>query len=240
MMEKIFEGKSLEEAKLKASQELGIAEESLEFEVTEKPNKILGLILNTGYKIKVSVAPEKEQLPAAEEEKNNLDFVPLAKEMILKIVRFIDPAANLEIFNREEEVIFNILSEKGNILIGRNGDTLNALQYLVIKMLNRQGALGQKVLIDIDGYIRRKRKKLIDMARQMVSKVRQIKMPLGLEPMPSYERWIVHNELANEAGIVTRSYGDGRERRVIIIPNKFKDMDEKLLLKYFKPMEKDG
>jgi spoIIIJ-associated protein len=232
MIEKVFEGKTLEEAKLKAIEELGIAEEKLDYEVTEKPNKLLSLIMNSGYKIKVMVDEEvvKPALPET-------NVAPMAKELILKIVRFIDPAANIEIFDRGEEVTFNILSNKGNILIGRNGDTLNALQYLVIKMLNRKGPVAQKILVDIDGYIRRKRKKLIDMARQMVVKVKQVKKPISLEPMSSTDRWIIHNELASENGIVTRSFGEGRDRRVIIIPNKFKDMEEKLLLKYFKPMD---
>jgi spoIIIJ-associated protein len=232
MIEKCYEGKTLEEAKLRACEELGIAEEKLDFEVTEKPNKLLSLIMNSSYKIKVIVEEEP-----VKEASVSADVTPAAKEVILKIVRSIDPQANLEIFDRGEEVTFNILSTKGNILIGRNGDTLDALQYLVVKILNRQGPLSKKILVDIDGYIRRKRNKLIDMARQTVVRVRQVKKPISLEPMPTYDRWIIHNELAGEAGIVTRSFGEGRDRRVLIIPNKFKDMEEKLLLKYFKPMD---
>jgi spoIIIJ-associated protein len=257
MTEQIFEGKTLEEAKLKAAQGLGIAEESLEFEVLEKPsNMLMNFIKGGSYKIKILQIEEVNGNLKTEENRGNYKSEPArevsgkvenelsdeddaviarAKEIILKVVHFIDSAATLQCNNRNEELQFNIMSKKGNVLIGRNGDTLNALQYIVIKMLNREIEFEKRILVDVEGYIKRKRRKIIDLALQTASKVKQAKKPISLDPMPSYERWIIHNELSDEAGIVTRSYGEGRDRRVVIIPDKFKNMEDKLILKYFMP-----
>ncbi|MFH1728982.1 MAG: RNA-binding cell elongation regulator Jag/EloR [Pseudomonadota bacterium] len=157
------------------------------------------------------------------------------KTTIMSIIKHIDSDAQIETQTRDDEMHFNIVSEKSSILIGKNGETLSALQYLVIKMLTNNSSLEKKIEIDVEGYKKRKRRKMIDMAKRVCDDVRQMKKPISLDPMPSHERWIIHNELTSERGVVTKSFGEGRDRRVVIIPDKFKNMEEKLLVKYFKP-----
>ncbi len=105
-----------------------------------------------------------------------------------------------------------------SVLIGRRGETLASLQYLVNLSISHRGR-GQTVIgIDVQGYRRRREDALVDLARRMADQVRQTRQSFTLEPMPPAERRIVHLALAEDPDVMTVSIGEGEGRKVAITP----------------------
>ena len=119
----------------------------------------------------------------------------------------IDTAASL---------VFNITGEDLGILIGRRGQTLSSLQYVVRLIVGHQTKSWAPIVIDIEGYKRRRYNTLQVFARDMAEQVKTRKTPFTFEPMSAYERRIIHIALADETDIVTESIGQGESRRVVI------------------------
>lgn len=109
-------------------------------------------------------------------------------------------------------------SEELAVLIGRRGETLNSLQYLLNVLSSRHGQSNAIFGIDIDGYRRRREETLIDMAQEIADEVRTTGDVITLEPMPAAERRIIHLALEEEEGVSTESIGRGRERQIEVLP----------------------
>jgi spoIIIJ-associated protein len=105
-----------------------------------------------------------------------------------------------------------------NGLIGRNGETLDALQYLLRMMLGRQINPDVNLIVDVQGHKRRREEQVRRMARRMAEQVTQRNRTMTLEPMPAHERRLVHIELRNHPTVRTESVGEGNKRKVTIIP----------------------
>jgi spoIIIJ-associated protein len=103
-------------------------------------------------------------------------------------------------------------------LIGRKGETLNALQYITRLMLSKQLKQGLNLLVDVEGFRRRRHEQLRRMARRLAEQVIQRGRAMSLEPMPPEERRIVHIELRDHPQVRTESVGEGNRRKVTIIP----------------------
>ncbi len=104
------------------------------------------------------------------------------------------------------------------VLIGRRGETLLNLQYLLNTIVSRREKDGPIYGIDIEGYRRRREQQLIDMAKEIAEEVRATGDVITLEPMPAAERRIIHITLADEEGVRTESVGSGEHRQVEILP----------------------
>ncbi len=118
------------------------------------------------------------------------------------------------------DVVATVLNVKGDdlgILIGRHGQTLASLQYIVRIMVSQQTKTRSSVVIDVEGYKRRRYQALETFARNMAEQVKARGASFTLEPMPAYERRIVHLTLADHPDVVTESYGQGEARRVVIL-----------------------
>jgi len=116
-------------------------------------------------------------------------------------------------------IAFDIEGEDAGLLIGRRGETLQSLQFLVHMIVNRQ--LGRKayVVIDVEGYRERRWEMLRTLARRTAGRVASSGDPAALEPMSPAERRIVHMALANHPQVRTESEGEGGGRRVVIFPD---------------------
>jgi spoIIIJ-associated protein len=117
-------------------------------------------------------------------------------------------------------VALNIKGEDLGILIGRRGQTLAALQYIVRLLVGWQVKTWVPLVIDVEGYKQRRYQALESFARQMAERVKTKGAPFTLEPMPAYERRIVHLALANHPDVITESIGQGETRKVVIRPKK--------------------
>ena len=124
------------------------------------------------------------------------------------------------------EQIFDIygenddMSDELGVLIGRRGETLSAVQYLVNTIVSKGGNKPPVFGLDIEGYRRRREEMLVDLARDIAQEVRETGDVITLEPMPAHERRIVHIALREEAGVRTESVGTGENRQVEILPEE--------------------
>ncbi|HWQ14707.1 MAG TPA: RNA-binding cell elongation regulator Jag/EloR [Roseiflexaceae bacterium] len=110
--------------------------------------------------------------------------------------------------------------EAMSLLIGRRGETLRSLQFMVNLLVSRKVQKWPQVVVDVGNYRQRRQESLEGLARRMAERVRQSGRPLMLEPMGAYERRIVHLALRNDPTVYTESTGEGENRKVVIYPAK--------------------
>jgi spoIIIJ-associated protein len=113
---------------------------------------------------------------------------------------------------------FNIEGEDLGILIGRRGQTLASLQYIVRLIMAHQMQVRLPIVIDVEGYKRRRCEGLRALARRLAEQVKTRKMPFTMEPMSAFDRRIIHLALADHPDVTTESTGIGETRKVVISP----------------------
>lgn len=118
----------------------------------------------------------------------------------------------------KQMVVVNLEGDELNALVGVRGDTLNALQSVSRLMVGHQIRQRTDFVIDVNGYRQQRRQALTRMAERMAGKAASRGRPLNLEPMPPYERRIIHMALRQREDVYTQSVGEGRRRKVRIIP----------------------
>jgi spoIIIJ-associated protein len=118
------------------------------------------------------------------------------------------------------ESVLDVEGEDLGILIGRRGQTLASLQYLVNLIVSKQINRRVAFAVDVDGYKRRREEALVGLAKRMAARVRGTGRSVTLEPMPPNERRIVHITLADDPSVVTVSIGEGDARKVAITPSR--------------------
>jgi len=115
-------------------------------------------------------------------------------------------------------VILNVVDGDLGTLIGRRGQTIDALQYLLRLILTRQVKSKIPVMVDVEGYKKRRYEDLRMMALNVAEQVKSRKSSIRLEPMPPFERRIIHTTLASDPEIQTESIGEGDDRKVVVRP----------------------
>jgi len=207
-MEKVVEktGKTVDEAVGLALNELGVARESVEIEVLEEPSKgIFGLIGVRPARVKVIY-----------KEGNTQKAVGLLKN----IFECMNLGVNIQTREKEQELCLDLEGKDLGILIGRRGETLDALQYLVNLSVNKSRDQKKKIIIDIEGYRNRREETLQKLALKLADKAQQRGRNVVLEPMNSQERRIIHTALQGREDIYTFSEGEEPYRKIIISPRK--------------------
>ena len=120
-------------------------------------------------------------------------------------------------FNQEEkELSINLAGDDMGILIGKRGQTLDSLQYLVSLVVNRESEDYIRVKLDTENYRERRKETLETLAKNIAYKVKRTRRSISLEPMNPYERRIIHSALQNDKYVVTRSEGEEPFRHVVI------------------------
>jgi spoIIIJ-associated protein len=152
----------------------------------------------------------------------------IAKEVLETILENMGISASVEYqagdFIEDEEsetpVILDIKGEDLGILIGRRGQTLACLQYIVRLIVTQKVKIHTPIVIDVEGYKQRRYLALQSLAQRIAEQVASRNTPFTLEPMPAYERRIIHLTLAEHSGVTTESTGAGEMRKVVILPKK--------------------
>ena len=201
----IKSAKTFEEAKKEALLELNLEEHEVEIEVLEEASKgFLGLIGTRNAKIKVTEIRNIEKL---------------SKEFLERIIISMDLNASVDIKREENDLIVDIQGidpdDKG-IIIGKRGNTLDAMQYLLSLFVNKEEGEYIKVILDIEGYRHKREMTLIRLSQKMAEKAISSKMQVKLEPMNPYERRIIHASLQENKKVQTFSEGNDPYRRVVI------------------------
>lgn len=200
--------KTIEDAIEEAVRELGVDREDVYTEIVEEPSKgLFGLIGAKDAKVKVTVVS---------------DPVEIAENFIDMLMNSMGISARSSVKRKNATLyvdIDDISSTDMGILIGRRGNTLDAVQYLLSLIINKDRENYIKVLVDTKGYRKKREETLIRLAHKMADKAKYSKRPVRLEPMNPYERRIIHSALQNVEGVTTHSEGEEPYRRVVIESN---------------------
>jgi spoIIIJ-associated protein len=145
--------------------------------------------------------------------------------VLQKIVEYIAADAEISVEKDSEGLFFKVNGKNPGILIGKRGQTLNAIQSIVDKVVNKNNQKRIRVRVDIEGYLDTRRENLENMAVRLAEKSRRIGKPISLRQMNAYERRIVHLALQDFADVQTRSRGEGPMRKLVISPKKKKSSE---------------
>ena len=149
------------------------------------------------------------------------DVVKTTSEVLEKIISMlgVDVVSTLTQVEREDlgGPVFDIEGDDAGLLIGRRGETLKSLQFLVKYMVSQKLDTNVNLLVDVEGYQDRRYQSLINMARRVAQRVAESGRPITLEPMPPDERRIVHMALADHQQVTTESTGSGTSRQVVVM-----------------------
>jgi len=199
-------GRTIEEAISQALQNMGVTIDDVEVEVLEKPSKgILGLFGAKPARVKVVL---KEGVSKK------------AVKLLSNIIRSMDLQVDLDIVEKKDALNINMKGPDLGILIGRRGETLDALQFLINLSVNKNQEVRRKIIIDVEGYRNRREETLQKLAIKLANKAKQRGRSVVLEPMSSQERRIIHTALQGRDDIYTFSEGDEPYRKIIISPKK--------------------
>jgi len=202
-----FKAKTVEEALTNASMELGVTSTELDYEVIERGSSgFLGI----GAKPAVIKAKKKDSF--LDEIQTYLDNLFKAMEVESKVT--ID-------YDKEEGVMnIDVAGPDMGILIGKRGQTLDALQYLISLFVNKKSESYIRVKLDTENYRQRRKDTLENLARNIAFKVKRTRRSFTLEPMNPYERRIIHSSLQNDKYVATRSEGEEPYRKVVVYLKK--------------------
>ena len=216
-----FEGKTTEEAIGNASRQLNLPEEELSIDIIEPGSAgIFGLVGGKKAKIRVTVksAPEDSEEGETVEESDQGEGLEVARKTLEDILALIPVEATVSADQRDGKISLNIEGDRSGLLIGRKGKTLDALQFIVNKIVNK--VLDRKItlFIDSENYRKRREDSLVQMAEKMGAKAKRIQKPVATSPLNPHDRRIIHLALKGDEALDTRSRGEGLMKKVIIIP----------------------
>jgi len=167
------------------------------------------------------VAEEKDNTDPLEEEQVSLDEVSEHGQAFLKrLVDVITPSTTVICSQDQNKISYDIIGGNPAILIGKHGQTLEALQYLTEKAVNR--TIDQRIIVEVDvaGYQAKRRENLIDQARRMADKAVKNQKPVTIGPIPPQDRRVIHLTLKPDGRVRTQSVGRGITRKLTIHPKK--------------------
>lgn len=198
---KIFTAKSIEEAKAMAVQEFGTEESKISFTVLEEPKKGLFGKLKGDARVEASCEQSKADI---------------AGEYIKSILKNMDIDSEISVTENEDGAVIEILGDTTGTVIGRRGETLDAIQYLASMTANRGDKDYYRITVDCCGYREKRKVILEELAEKIAKTVIRTGRTSTLEPMNPYERRIIHSAVANIEGVTSRSVGDEPYRKVVI------------------------
>ncbi len=244
----VVTAKTVEEAKAKAAEELGVVESAVSFTVLAQPKKTLFGGLKGEAKVEATIdvvepepvaeetKPEEAAAPAApaaapeavgesarveisadELPEENAKKLALAQEYLTSVL---DAMGLTEIEKTvhvyEDSAVIDLSGEKVGVIIGRRGETLDALQYLTSLVANRGGGNYFRISLDSGNYREKRKEALRGLARRVSRSVLKTGRSSTLEPMNPYERRIIHAAVSEIDGVESKSIGDEPNRRVVV------------------------
>jgi len=197
-------GQTVEEAISSALEQLQTTREKVEVTVIDEGKRgILGLFGSKLAVVNVSI----KQDPIEETE-----------QFIKDVAESMNVPISIKTTVEDKNVLYELSGEKIALIIGKRGQTLNALQYLVQLAINRTSDEFYRVMLDAEGYRKRREDTLKTLAGRLADRALRLNKKVVLEPMPAYERKIIHKELQNHTEVSTYSDGEEPHRHLVIKP----------------------
>lgn len=206
--------KTVDDAITEACQKFTVTSDKLEYEVIEEGKS--GLL---GIGAKPAVI--KVRVKSSVEDK--------AKDFLKDVFAAMNLTVVVDVkYNEEENTMdVDLSGDEMGILIGKRGQTLDSLQYLVSLVVNKDTENYIRVKVDTENYRKRRKETLENLAKNISYKVKRTKRPVSLEPMNPYERRIIHSSLQNDKYVTTYSEGDEPFRHVVVVLKKYDKNDKK-------------
>ena len=231
-----FSGSTVEHAVASACQQLDIKEEYLNFTVvSEGSTGIFGLV--GVKKAVIRVLSKEKQIdrddaqPASElnfegevapsvESGNLTGAAEAGREALEKIADGITAGTGIITRDEGQRISYEITGGKAGLLIGKRGQTLEAIQYLVEKVVNRNSRERVRVSIDVGGYLAKKIHNLESLAARTANKAKKNGKPTTLGQLNAHDRRIIHLALKDDSDVITKSMGNGFLRKLVVLPKK--------------------
>ncbi len=230
-----FLGLFSKKAKIKAS----LLSLDMDFSFTDKPKpkSELKIKMDSKKNPEKEVPAEKSKKgmePVAESAEKSLvpapvavtiaDPIPVsimgtkAKDLLEGILLRISPEYKVIVNETQEKIILSIEGDESGLLIGKRGQNLDALQYILNKAINKIDNDHKMILIDLGEYRKRREEFLLGLAEKIREKVKKTKKPVSLAHMNAHDRRIIHMVLQEDESLTTQSRGEGKYRKVVILP----------------------
>jgi len=205
MME--FSAKTVNDAIIEACQKLSVTSDKLEVEVVEEGS--------TGF---LGIGSK----PAVIKVKIKSSTKDIAKDFLKEVFEAMNMTVVIEVkYNEEEKTMdIDLSGDEMGVLIGKRGQTLDSLQYLVSLVVNKDSEDYIRVKVDTENYRQRRKDTLENLAKNISYKVKRTKRAVSLEPMNPYERRIIHSALQNDKYVTTHSEGEEPYRHVVVTIKK--------------------
>ena len=209
-------GKTVDDAITEACQKLTVTSDRLDYEVIEKgtngflgfaakPALIRARILDENAKKEKEAKAQAEAKAKTEKKQEKKAETTVAstegndpKEFLSKVFAAMDMEVNIDVNRTDEEINIELSGEEMGVLIGKRGQTLDALQYLTSLVVNKGSSSYTRVKVDTENYRLRRKETLENLAKNIAYKVKRTKRPVTLEPMNPYERRVIHSALQND------------------------------------------
>lgn len=199
-------GQTVEEAVQSALAQLNTTKEKTEITIIDEGKRgLFGIFGTRPAIVKVTV---------------KIDPIEEAKQFLKNVVEKMGSSVEIEVVKNGRDVQFTMSGKKMALLIGKRGQTLNSLQYLTQLVLNRYSEQYINVILDAEDYRKRRNDTLIRLADRLAQKSVKTGKSVTLEPMPSYERKVIHTALMNNTRVKTFSDGYEPNRHIVISPVK--------------------
>lgn len=206
-MEKVIAtGKTVEEAVNSALRQLRTTEDNVDISIIEHPSKRLFGLMGTRDAL---VEVELKSIP--------VDPVVEAKKYLDEVLKAMDLNVQIEELKQKDHIFFNLIGRDLGVLIGRRGQTLDAIQYLVNIVGNRYAKENRiRIVLDAENYRSRRKSTLERLANKLADKAYKTGKDVVLEPMTPLERKIIHTQLQDHPRVQTYSQGEDPYRKVVI------------------------
>ncbi|MDF2720767.1 MAG: SpoIIIJ-associated RNA/ssDNA-binding-like protein [Paenibacillus sp.] len=198
----VVTGKTIDDAIRNGLLQWNVGEERVKVKVLEQPSKgLFGLIGAKDAKV------ELELIPDALEE---------AVAFLEDVFRTMNIQVTIDLEHSSDDVLFNLKGKELGILIGRRGQTLDSLQYLVNIVANRYSTSHVRIVLDAESFRQRRKQTLEELSDRLAMRVIRTRKEVVLEPMSPQERKVIHSQLQNHPEVKTFSKGEEPNRRVVI------------------------
>ncbi|MCM1541158.1 MAG: protein jag [Blautia sp.] len=202
--------KTVNEAITEACRKLGVTSDRLEYTVLDEgSNGFLGIGSRPAV---IKAAAKIEEISVEDAAKNFLNDVFSAMHMMVVV--------DIKYDETDHSMDIDLSGDEMGVLIGKRGQTLDSLQYLVSLVVNKGSEEYIRVKVDTENYRQRRKETLENLAKNIAYKVKRTKRPVSLEPMNPYERRIIHSALQNDKYVTTYSEGEEPFRRVVVTVRK--------------------
>jgi spoIIIJ-associated protein len=208
--------KTVEEAVTEALIKLETTSDNIEYEVIDKGTAgFLGFIGSKPAVIKV---------------RKKFNLIDYTNDFLTKLFKAMqmDVKSNIEYDEENKNMNINFDGEDMGMLIGKRGQTLDSLQYIISLVVNKASDSYIRIKVDTENYRERRKETLENLAKNLAYKVKRTRRPVSLEPMNPYERRVIHSALQNDRYVETHSEGNEPYRKVVITLKKdYKERDYK-------------